>query len=86
MVFMAGMVLGVAGGFVLPAPAKQWIDDNKMMFFGGIFLCNMLSSALVQTGAFEVYVDGSLVHSKIETGAVPQYGDMVRWIDAALRA
>jgi len=85
MVFMGGMLCALAGSFILPDAAKRWIDDNKMMFFGGVFMANMLSSALVQTGAFEVYIDGQLKHSKIETGLVPDFSQVAGWISAALR-
>jgi selT/selW/selH-like putative selenoprotein len=33
--------------------------------------CNMASSSLLSTGAFEVYFNDTLVFSKIDTGLVP---------------
>lgn len=35
------------------------------------FLGNMLQANLMQTGAFEIYVDDTLVWSKLNTGSMP---------------
>ncbi|AAZ11202.1 hypothetical protein, conserved [Trypanosoma brucei gambiense DAL972] len=41
------------------------------MVVGAGFMMNMVASSLLQSGAFEVYLNGSLIYSKLETGAVP---------------
>jgi thioredoxin reductase-like selenoprotein T len=63
--------IAVATGLVnsfLPAEAAQWVEQNRGMVIGAGFLLNMVSNSLTQTGAFEVYVDGELVFSKLKVG------------------
>jgi selT/selW/selH-like putative selenoprotein len=38
----------------------------------------------LQTGAFEVYLGGRLLHSKIKTGVLPDFDELVRVIGAEL--
>lgn len=49
-----------------------WLQENKMQFglmafFGGLIFQN----GLLQSGAFEMYIDGELKFSKLETGNLP---------------
>jgi selT/selW/selH-like putative selenoprotein len=50
-----------------------WALENKiyacMMTF---FLCNMVETQLIRSGAFEVSVNGEVVWSKLEMGNPPQ--------------
>mmetsp|Transcript_10042 Transcript_10042/g.24752 ORF Transcript_10042/g.24752 Transcript_10042/m.24752 type:complete len:181 (+) Transcript_10042:352-894(+) len=80
---MAGFVVSFFGDAVFQAlsmPVPDWAkyaQENKgtavMLFFVG----NMVSNSLTQTGAFEVYLGGQLVHSKIQTGGVPDFNALV---------
>jgi len=65
----------------LSAATAQIITENKMAFFGGLFLMNMLAGSLVSTGAFEVEANGQLVFSKIQTGRLPTWPEIVRGIE-----
>lgn len=56
----------------LPQEMSQWVEQNRGMVIGAGFLLNMISNSLTQTGAFEVYVDGDLVFSKLKTGYLIQ--------------
>ena len=56
--------------------------DNKMMVLGGLFMLNNLSQNLIATGAFEVYFDGEIVHSKLDTGTVPTVEQILGAVDA----
>jgi len=48
-----------------------WISQNKMQTFIGLYVINLIGSNLLQTGAFEVWVQDELIWSKIETGRLP---------------
>jgi hypothetical protein len=39
-----------------------------MYILGAFFFCGQLRAGLLQSGAFEIYVDNTLVFSKLETG------------------
>jgi len=58
-----------------------WAMENKiyacMMTF---FLCNMVETQLISSGAFEVSVNGELVFSKLEMGSVPQPQELLSLI------
>jgi len=59
--------LGIATpGFVRTLQESPWMYGFMIFMFG-----NNVQSALLQTGAFEVYVDGQLIFSKLETGRMP---------------
>ena len=47
-----------------------------MYAIGAFFLSSQLSAGLLQTGAFEIYIDGDLVYSKLETGRQITEGDI----------
>jgi len=48
-----------------------WISQNKMQTFIGLYVMNLIGSNLLQTGAFEIWVQDEQIWSKIETGKLP---------------
>jgi selT/selW/selH-like putative selenoprotein len=42
------------------------------------FVGNMIANSLKQTGAFEVYYDGKLVWSKLQSGRAPDLHSILR--------
>jgi selT/selW/selH-like putative selenoprotein len=58
------------------------VVENKMMVLVGLFMLNNMSQNLIATGAFEVYFDGEIVHSKLDTGAVPTVEQILGAVDA----
>mmetsp|Transcript_26128 Transcript_26128/g.83443 ORF Transcript_26128/g.83443 Transcript_26128/m.83443 type:complete len:139 (-) Transcript_26128:28-444(-) len=67
-------------------PWHASLAQNKMStcmmswFFG-----NTVSSALSNTGAFEVFFDGQLVHSKILTGTLPSVPHVLERVKGLIR-
>jgi len=63
-----------------------WALENKiyacLMTF---FLCNMVETQLISSGAFEVTVNGDKVWSKLESGGVPQPAALVNLIREKLK-
>ena len=59
-----------------------WMLENKiyacMMTF---FLCNAVETQLISTGAFEISLNDMPVWSKIESGRIPQPGELFQIID-----
>jgi hypothetical protein len=50
----------------------KYINENKWSVgFGTFFICNNLASSCMSTNAFEIFIDGELKYSKLETGAMP---------------
>uniref|UniRef100_A0A6U2HA43 Selenoprotein T n=1 Tax=Hemiselmis andersenii TaxID=464988 RepID=A0A6U2HA43_HEMAN len=86
---IAGFVVSFFGDAIFQAlsmPVPDWAkyaQENKgtavMLFFVG----NMVSNSLTQTGAFEVYLGGQLLHSKIKTGGVPDFNSLLAKVQAA---
>lgn len=56
--------MGVPGWF-------KYVKENQMMFAVGLFMMNNIAQGMMSTGAFEIYVNGELVHSRLETGTFP---------------
>ena len=55
-------------GIPLPEFLKGMIDSRLMYSIGGFFIFAQISTMLRSTGAFEVFIDGDLVYSKLATG------------------
>lgn len=72
---------------VLRVPVPPWyrsMTENRiaaimMTFFAG----NMVTNSLSQTGAFEVYYDGVLVWSKLQSGQPPNLAQIAKALKAA---
>mmetsp|Transcript_1136 Transcript_1136/g.3568 ORF Transcript_1136/g.3568 Transcript_1136/m.3568 type:complete len:103 (+) Transcript_1136:135-443(+) len=79
---MAGFAVAFFGTQMFAAlsmPVPQWanyMQENKGTAIMGFFLGNMVISGLIATNAFEVYLGGELVHSKIKTGVLPD----IHWL------
>jgi len=73
-------VMGPTPGIV------TWAMENKyyacLMTF---FLCNMVETQLISSGAFEVTVNGDSVWSKLETGGAPQPGVLLNLVRDKLK-
>jgi selT/selW/selH-like putative selenoprotein len=68
-IFFGDKVLTALG---VPKPAwLAWAQENRMMAFGALFVLNSAAQNLANTGAFEIYVDGKPVWSKLDTGRMP---------------
>lgn len=72
LMFMGDTILGFFGGTQnVPDFLKdihEYLRDNKMqagmmLFFVG----SMIQAQLMQSGAFEIYINGNLEHSKLES-------------------
>lgn len=70
----------------VPPARIEWIRDNKVFFcLFAFFVSNFLETQLLSTGAFEVYVNGARVWSKLESGHVPSVPELVDAIESQLR-
>lgn len=59
-------------------PFYQAFEQRKFMFLiGGYFLLNMIQSQVSAIGAFEVYLDGRLVFSKLAMGRMPSAHELI---------
>jgi selT/selW/selH-like putative selenoprotein len=52
-------------------PMVQNVLDNKVQILGLSFLFNSVAQSMAKTDAFEVYVNGELVFSKLERKRMP---------------
>jgi selT/selW/selH-like putative selenoprotein len=82
-----GERLAPALGYELSPEALQSLKDKR---FGVIacswFFGNMASNGLLSTGAFEVYYDGQLVYSKLQTGQLPTMAELLSELAARIGA
>ena len=77
MIWVIGIGLQLGGGYLfntLHMPEPWWyikMKENTMAVFVGLFMINNVGAGLMQTGAFEVFLNGVKVYSKLETGQMP---------------
>mmetsp|Transcript_7792 Transcript_7792/g.23461 ORF Transcript_7792/g.23461 Transcript_7792/m.23461 type:complete len:130 (-) Transcript_7792:169-558(-) len=87
---MGGFAIAFFGGGIFNAlsmpipPWAQYLQDNKGTAIFIFFFGNMITSSLISTGAFEVYLGGRLLHSKINTGTVPDFESLAAMVSAGL--
>ena len=70
MILILGSAIFKALGIEEPNFMKK-IKENPMTFFCFLYAVNAFGSSYLSTGAFEVYIDGDLVFSKLQEGIVP---------------
>jgi selT/selW/selH-like putative selenoprotein len=82
-VWLVGILVIFAGNNVCKSLGIEepqfmvWISNNRVQTFVVLFLMNNIASSLMSTGAFEVYLDGNLIFSKLETKRFPHTQDLV---------
>lgn len=84
MLFWMGLGLGVTGTVQSFPVVGPWVMENKGAGLGALFFLNVISGQLMSTGAFEVYLDGEILHSKLETGKLPDVRSLLRILDSKL--
>ncbi|KAH9597400.1 Selenoprotein [Trypanosoma melophagium] len=81
--FIIALALGFAAPYfsaVLPPILIPWVMEHRGMIIAGGFLLNIIGSNLLQSGAFEVYLDNTLIYSKLQSGSVPPADALARII------
>jgi selT/selW/selH-like putative selenoprotein len=85
---MAGFGLMLGGSFLFSSilkapepPLVTWMGENKMNAFCLIFMMGFFSTQLMATGAFEVYYNGNVVYSKLESGQLPHVQEIIRSLE-----
>lgn len=61
----------------MPGPVKDfhaYVQENKLKFGGLAFLFgSMIQAQLLQSGAFEIYMNGKLEYSKLQMNRMPDF-------------
>lgn len=55
----------------------EWVRQNKMALFLGLFVANTVAQNMAQTGAFEIEVDGDIIFSKMAEKRMPRLEEIV---------
>jgi selT/selW/selH-like putative selenoprotein len=80
-VFMGNRLFTTLG---IPTPPWfGWMQENKMMTIGGLFVVNSVVQSSAATGAFEISYNGESVFSKLETGRMPNLREILNNLNAA---
>lgn len=71
------IITALGGQQALPKIVSDIYDsvkNNKLQFFmAAFFLTSMVQTSLMQSGAFEIYMNGNLEFSKLQTGQMPDF-------------
>ena len=67
----AGDMIIKAMGFTQEPEFYTCIKQNKMMVGGALFVVNNLGASMMNTGAFEIYLNDELIYSKLRVGQPP---------------
>ena len=57
----------------------DWIGENKLrIFFFSLIIGNFLQGHIYNTGAFEIFYNGTQIWSKLENGGVPEINHLIK--------
>ena len=76
LIFGGDSILGMLGVQSEPQ-VYTYIKQNKFGVGCLLFIINNMGASMMSTGAFEVYLDGKLIFSKLQLGKVPSGEDIV---------
>lgn len=82
----AGRRLYSSVGFTPGLKLVDWMEANHGASLAALLVLNQISTRLIATGAFEVALDGRTIHSKLETGFMPDTRDIMAAVSKAYRA
>ncbi|CAG9467747.1 unnamed protein product [Pedinophyceae sp. YPF-701] len=87
---LAGIALLDQALAALNVPVPSWYTErvvpSRMPYMlGAWFVGNTVIQSLTKTGAFEVFYDGELVFSKLDTGGMAPLGAILSDVEAAIR-
>ena len=69
-------------GITPPALYHKLVQNKVMSFFVIMFLVGSIHGQIASSGAFEVYLNGDIIFSKLKTGRMPSLPE----IENALKA
>lgn len=70
-------------GGIVPQSVFDYFERKKWgAAIFTFFLGNMITGWLSSTGAFEIFLDGQLISSKIHHNMLPRFHDLIRIIEA----
>ncbi|EGD82414.1 hypothetical protein PTSG_03057 [Salpingoeca rosetta] len=72
-------------GIAPPNLYLQAKENSMLVIVMTFFLSNTIKQNLLSTGAFEIALDGDLLFSKLETGRMPAWPELMRTLDVKLR-
>lgn len=73
-----------AAGSSLGDVYKAMRENKFYTCAGSYFVGNTISENMLSTGAFEIYYDGKLVFSKLQTGRLPRIDEIMTNMDHAI--
>ena len=78
MLFAGDFVFNMLGGIeqmpLIVKESHKYCQENKIQFgLGVFFISSIIQTNLMQSGAFEIYVNGNLEFSKLETKNMPDF-------------
>lgn len=65
-----------------PPPILRQMQDNKLLVAGGVYALDVVAQTFKAINAFELTYNGHLLHSKLQSGAFPDVGEIVRKLRA----
>lgn len=81
--WIIGIILVVFGEGIfnlLQVRPPGWYDlikNNKMSVLFGLFVLNNIGNQMLATGAFEIYLNGDVIHSRLESGDFPTVDGLI---------
>ncbi|RNF07668.1 selenoprotein T [Trypanosoma conorhini] len=85
--FVAALVVGLGAPLlagVLPPHVSAWVGENRAKVIGGGFVANLIGAKLLQSGAFEIFLDDKLLFSKLQEGRLLHAAELAGLVLKAL--
>lgn len=86
MIFAGPQIFAAMGHPQPPAWYQQLAGNKASAGIAVWFVGNMLHNSVMSSGAFEIYFNGQLMHSKLDTGRLPTLEELLSRLRSSIEA
>lgn len=62
---------------LMGTPFANYVSENKVQLLGFTFLFNSIAQSLAKTDAFEIFLNGELIFSRLQTKRMPSLDELI---------
>ncbi|EAN86687.1 hypothetical protein TcCL_NonESM13610 [Trypanosoma cruzi] len=87
LLFIASLIIGIGAPYfvgIFPPNVVTWVEQNRTMIIAAGFVANLICGSILQSGAFEMFMDDTLIFSKLQQNKMLSAVDLAEIVIQAL--
>ncbi|PWU97438.1 hypothetical protein TcG_08495 [Trypanosoma cruzi] len=87
LLFIASLIIGIGAPYfagIFPPNVVTWVEQNRTMIIAAGFVANLIGGSILQSGAFEMFMDDTLIFSKLQQNKMLSAIDLAEIVIQAL--